>query len=213
MEAKVDRVMRTARVSAETAAVLTTAAKGSAEGMARQAIQSVEEWIRREVRNVPSKDLPAKLRMLQGPYFAHRDQTEDPELWTKTLERVLSAEERAVCEAERAAAKEWRLQSQVLVVTTEIERTAVLSAEKRERLMQRLGEVIEEYEQDLAGMFSPWWHCEGYYTTIPLALMAEEELNEIFDSGQLETLRTRGRGEMEQMAEQIRANRKSRTKS
>ncbi len=212
MDAKAGRVVRAANLPPEAEMVLNTAAKGSAEELAQQSIQSLENWARREFQAVAPKDLPAKLKALNGPFFSDHATREDPALWLRTVTGVLSETGREAWENEDGAAKAWQRRSQTAVVMSEVDKHVALEPEKRQRLESRVAELIQEYETDFSNMFSFAWHCEGYYATMPLAMMTEEEWATFFDPKQTEILRGRGLAETQQMADNIRQNRQQRTK-
>ncbi|HUF62605.1 MAG TPA: hypothetical protein VMN36_11070 [Verrucomicrobiales bacterium] len=212
MEAKAARVARAASLAPEAVRALNTAAKGSAEELARQNIQNLEHWARQQFQAVAPKDVPTKLKSLNGPYYSDQHHREDPQLWQTTLTRVLSETEREAWETEEGAAKAWQRRSQTAVVMTEVDKHVALEAEARQRLENRVAELIQEYETDFSNMFSFAWHCEGYYAAMPLGMMTEQEWGTFFDPKQMEILHGRGLAEIQQMADNIRQNRQQRTK-
>jgi hypothetical protein len=71
-------------------------------------------------------------------------------------------------------------------------------------LLQKVDAVINTYEAEISNFFSPGWQFQSYYNTIPLALLAEKEMAEVFNPKQLETVRTRSLGRVTQYADMIR---------
>ena len=103
-----------------------------------------------------------------------------------------------------------RLTGLTAMVVTETEKRISLTNGQREKLQKKMDEVIREFDQDFSNFFSYGWHLQGYYSMIPLAMLTDKEMEEVFDKGQAETVKEKCLGNAMQYAEMIRRNHDSR---
>jgi hypothetical protein len=210
MESRVDGIARVINPPPETVAVLNTAAKGAAEQMAQSSIANLTSWVRSQFQNIKPADLAVRVQNLYNPYFSERQAQADPERWTSTVNRLLSESQRKAWKTECDARDAWRLTGLTAMVVTETEKRIALTSEQREKLQKKMDEVIREYDPDFSNFFSYGWHLQGYYSMIPMAMLTDKEMEEIFDKKTAETVKEKCLGNALQYAEMIRRNHDSR---
>lgn len=208
--ARCEVIARQQKLSPESQATLKTAAKGSSELLASSQIANMRSWLQSSLMGVKPGDLADRFKKMGRPYFGYQPQ-KDPDLWTKTLESVLSDEQRKSFEAiekERAIAKNRAIAS---VVTTLLEQRMPLKPEQRGLLLEKTGAILNEYSEDISRIFSFNWYAQGYYTLVPLALISDKDWEGVLDKKEIEVLKG-AIGEGSQFVEQIKNNNKSRKK-
>ena len=213
MEAKVDHLARVGNLAAEQISVLRTAAKGAAQSLASNDFRNLENWARQNFQNVKPADLPARLKVANMPSYSIRMPAEDPKIWTATVERLLSSEQKEAWDGECEAEQLWRRKCQIAVVLSEIDKVLLLTPEKRSALQGILASFLSDYEKELDRMFSFQWHLQGYYSMIPFAGLSDEELAPALDKEQIAMVRGRDPGHFGNMIENLKRNRKTRLKA
>ena len=204
MDARVDDIARVVSLSPETVALLRTAGKGAAMQTTKDPVNNLDQYVVQQMRAVKPGDIPARLKALSMPRFQEARKQVEPRIWTAALQRLLTAPQLELWKQEGKAREDWQERATSALVVTEVEKYLVLPAEKRELLLQKVDAVINTYETEIANFFSPGWQFQTYYNTIPLALLAEQEMAEVFNPKQLETVRTRSLGRVTQYADMIR---------
>lgn len=211
MESRVENISRVAQPAAETVTVLRTAAKGAAEQLAFNSISPLEQWVRQQLQGLKPADIPARLRNFSLPNFAGGQAPGDPQVWTAAVNRLLTPQQREAWKTESDAREAWRIRSLSAMVLTEVEKRVLLKPEQIDALQKKLDAVIRDYEPDFSSFFSFGWHLQGYYCTIPLAILTDKEMEEIFDKKQLETVKERCMANILQYAEMLRKQHEQRT--
>ncbi len=204
MEARVDDIARVVSLSPETVALLRTAGKGAAMQTTKDTVNNLDQYVVQQMKGVKPGDIPARLKALSMPRFQESRKQVEPRIWTAALQRLLTAPQLELWKQEGKAREDWQERATSALVVTEVEKYLVLPSEKRELLLQKVDAVINTYEAEISNFFSPGWQFQSYYNTIPLALLAEKEMAEVFNPKQLETVRTRSLGRVIQYADMIR---------
>ena len=204
MEARVDDIARVVSLSPETVALLRTAGKGAAMQTTKDTVNNLDQYVVKQMKGVKPGDIPARLKALSMPRFQESRKQVQPRIWTAALQRLLTAPQLELWKQEGKAREDWQQRATSALVVTEVEKYLVLPSEKRELLLQKVDAVINTYEAEISNFFSPGWQFQSYYNTIPLALLAEKEMAEVFNPKQLETVRTRSLGRVTQYADMIR---------
>lgn len=204
MEARVDDIARVVSLSPETVALLRTAGKGAAMQTTKDTVNNLDQYVVQQMKGVKPGDIPARLKALSMPRFQESRKQVQPRIWTAALQRLLTAPQLELWKQEGKAREDWQQRATSALVVTEVEKYLVLPSEKRELLLQKVDAVINTYEAEISNFFSPGWQFQSYYNTIPLALLAEKEMAEVFNPKQLETVRTRSLGRVTQYADMIR---------
>lgn len=204
MDARVDDIARVVSLSPETVALLRTAGKGAAMQTIKDPVNNLDQYVVQQMKGVKPGDIPARLKALSMPRFQESRKKVEPRIWTAALQRLLTAPQLELWKQEGKAREDWQQRATSALVVTEVEKYLVLPPEKRESLLQKVDAVINTYETEISNFFSPGWQFQSYYNTIPLALLAEKEMAEIFNPKQLETVRTRSLGRVSQYADMIR---------
>lgn len=208
MEGKVENLARVIALPPETAARLRTAGKGAAEQLAENAVATMEQHLLSQMRGVKPAEVPGRLaRVSTLSGYQDRNPQADPPLWEAALKRVLTKSQRETWQQECRAGQAWRQRALSAFVASEVERHVTLSPEKNELLVGKLEEVIQKYEPHITNMLSGGWQYQPFYCTIPVALLTEQEMTEIFTPKQLEAVREKSLGQAEQFATMIRRRR------
>ena len=204
MDARVDDIARVVSLSPETVTLLRTAGKGAAMQTTKDPVNNLDQYVVQQMKGVKPGDIPARLKALSMPRFQEARKQVQPRIWTAALQRLLTAPQLELWKQEGKAREDWQQRATSALVVTEVEKYLVLLPEKRELLLQKVDAVINTYETEISNFFSPGWQFQSYYNTIPLALLAEKEMAEVFNPKQLETVRTRSLGRVSQYADMIR---------
>ncbi|MDB6135211.1 MAG: hypothetical protein JWM59_3454 [Verrucomicrobiales bacterium] len=205
MEGKVENLARVTALPPETTAKLRTAGKGAAEQLAQNAVGNMEQNLMNQVRGVKPAELPgrlAKISLFNG--YQERGPQAEPPLWEAALKRLLTKSQREIWQHECRAGQAWRRRALSAFVSSGVEQHVRLSPEKSALLLEKLEGVLQKYESDINNMISPGWQYQSFYSAIPVALLTEKEMAGIFTPKQLETVRTRCLGQVEQFATMIR---------
>ena len=212
MEAKVDGVARIGKLDDKKMAILRTAGKGAAQELAKTEIANMEARARQQFLNVTPEDLPARLNQNRSSYYSNRGEISDPQIWVKTIARVLSEEQKKAWEAESEAAENWNKLTQQEIMMTEVDKNIPLEAEKRDALEKLVSKVMDDYHPELKQMLSANWHIQGYYGLVPLAVLTDDELGKVFSKEQISIVRSRDQGNFDGRLKSMKQMRKQRLK-
>ncbi len=194
MEARAASIARIVELSPGQAAELQTAAKGAARHRSTKEIQNLENWVRQNTQRSKAGNLAARLKRMGTPYFGRTRERTEPGIWTASIERVLTPDQRAAWESELEAAASWSRKCQIALVISEVEKHILLAAGQRQQLRDLVGATLEQYAPDLDGMFSYQWHLQGYYCLVPCALVNDDELKAVLAEEQITIVRSRNPG-------------------
>jgi hypothetical protein len=212
MEARIEVIQRTAKPDEKILARLRTAAKGAAEHWSVGTMRNLENYVRSQFNGATPADAAARLGNLYNPYGNDRSHSQDPVLWTATVQKELSAEQRAVYDKEVASRDAWRARGLAEMALTEAEKLVVLQPQKIPDMAKKLADVLQKYDPEISNYLSPGWHLQGYYACMGFALLEEKELEEFFGKEQMDTVKGRLLGNVSRYAETIRRQYKSRTR-
>jgi hypothetical protein len=213
MVAKVDNISRVASLAPEVTSRLLTAAKGSAERMARGAIVNLDQSVHQQLHGVKPADLPARLKSLSLESGQGRVEQPLPELWKTAVEQALTAPQQEAWKAECDAAEDWQVRSISAVVSTGITRTVRLKADKEALLREKIGEKVRTYGPEINNYLSQGWFLSGYYDTVPVAMLSDAEMAAVFTAKEIEAVRTRCLSRSQQYAEIIKQQHQSRVRN
>lgn len=164
MGAKVEQVTAVTGLDSEQVKRLTTAAKGAAQELAASNVSNLERRARSLVRSVEPAQVPERLK--QNPPYLSGRQIDEPELWRRTLLRVLKPEQREAWEWKQEIVAKWQRDTQLAVVLTEIEKVILLTPEQREAFREKLKTLIQVYEEALIRRMGPTWHFQSAYCMV-----------------------------------------------
>jgi len=187
----VDTICRVTNLAPEGKAVLLTAAKGAAERLALQSFSQAESYVRQNMQNVPLAQLPARIAEFGMPSFGRRGKEPDAPLWTAAVERVLDAGQRKALQEDADVRGSWQLRAVTSLIMTDLEMQVTLKPEQVTALHPKTLAIIKEYSQEIDNYFSPGWHLSGYYNKVPVALIPEAEMKEIFGADAFEKIKER----------------------
>ncbi len=191
MAAKVEIIARVTQLGAEGRAVLMTAAKGASERSAQNTFTQAEQYLRQQFQNTPFKNLQERLVNFSMPNFGNRGREPESPIWKAAVERVLDASQKKAWEEDCEMRSAWRLRTLAASGVSDLEQQMKLKPEQVEKLQKKVEAVIKEYEPEIENYFSAGWYLQGYYNKVPVALLSEEEMKEIFSKEEIETLKDR----------------------
>lgn len=189
---KVEDVARTAGLPAEASAILTTAARGTAEAELTAWKITVEQNVRLQFRDIPPDSIRQRLANLNRFPIVRGRVTNNPatELWNTTLQSTLTDAQRAAWQKELDARAAYRDGTIAVLLMTEFHRIAGLSKEQWKQLEPRIAAAMKEYGPDVTAMFSPFntsnWYLQGYALFVLIGGVPEAELKTILTTAQWE---------------------------
>ena len=211
MEAKVEIISRVTQLGPEGRAVLMTAAKGASERSSQNAFNQAEQYLRQQFQSAPWKDLPARLANFSMPNFGNRGREPESPVWRAAIERVLDAPQKQAWQDDCESRAAWRLRTLAASGVSDLEQQMKLKPEQVEKLQKKVEAVIKEYETEIENYFSAGWYLQGYYNKVPVALLSDEEMKEIFSKEEVETLKDRCIPNALNYAENLKRNHARRT--
>jgi hypothetical protein len=210
MEARIESLQRVAKPDEKAVSILRTAAKGSAEQVSQGTIRNIETHIRSQFAGLTPEQAGQRLGNLYNPFTNDRTLLSDAPLWTATVDRVLTPEQREAWKKETEARDQWRYRSLAEMCLTEAEKRIIVKPENLEPARVKLVEMLAKYETDINNYFSFGWHLQGYYTCIPMALLEDADLEKLFGKEQMDTITNKLLSNARRYADSIRQQHKSR---
>ena len=212
MEAKVEIIMRVTQLGAEGRKLLMTAAKGASERSAQNSFNQAEQYLRQQFLSTTFKNLQERLANFSMPNFGNRGREPESPIWRAAVERVLDAPQKQAWRDDCEARSAWRLRTLAASGVSDLEQQMKLNPEQVEKLRKKVEAVIKEYEPEIENYFSAGWYLQGYYNKVPVALIPEEEMKEIFSKEELENLKDRCIPNALSYAENLKRNHAQRVK-
>lgn len=191
MAAKVEIIARVTKLGPEGRTVLMTAAKGASERTAQNTFTQAEQYLRQQFQNTPFKNLQERLVNFSMPNFGNRGREPESPIWKAAIERVLDAPQKQAWQEDCESRSAWRLRTMAASGVSDLEQQMKLKPEQVEKLQKKVEAIIKDYEPELENYFSAGWYLQGHYNKVPVALLSEEEMKEIFSKEEVETLKDR----------------------
>ena len=181
---KAEDIARVAGVGEPAAGRLRTAARGTVEEALVPWKANLAQNVRSQLENNDLENVRNLLANLANMQFGVSDPEQDPEnrtLWDKTVDRELTAPQRALWQREvdaRAAYKEQAIGSLLLA---EFDRRYQLASAQREKLQGMLVGIMRDYGPEIHRMFayasaSTPWYFQSYTMFLPLLGIPEDDL-------------------------------------
>ena len=185
---KTEDAVRVAALGEPATARLQTAARGTVEeslvswkaNLAQNVRSQLDngdlENIRNMLANIPNMQFGVNESVPGGP--------ENRSIWDKTVDRELTAPQRALWQQEVAARTTYKEQATAALVLAEFDRRYQISGTQWEKLQPPLQTVMRDYSQDIRRMFgySPGntpWYFQSYTMFLPLMGVPEADLKTI----------------------------------
>ncbi len=212
---RVEEAQRVLSLPEETVARLTTAAKGAVEESMDQWRQNTERYVRQTVQSATPKNILQTLNGTERVSFGRHadDGPESHEIWQDALKELLDKEQREKLKTVIQARSDYRLNAMAGMSVGELDRRRRLTSEQCARLEPLLKQVLAEYQPDIERYMSPNWHLQYYYAMVPVAGIAEKEIQTILTPQQWKLCKERDLPDAMQYWEGIQNNHKNRVKN
>ena len=213
MMPQVEEAERLLTLPATAVAKLTTAAKGVVETSLEYWRQNTETFVRQSVQTATPKNL---LRALAGTERANfnRSETvpENTELWKTSLQTMLNESQRKKLKQATDERQKYRMKAMAAMSVSELDRRRKLSADQCTRIESAIQQVLAGYLPDIERYMSLQWFLQYYYALVPLAGVAEKEMQTILTPEQWKLCKERDLPDAMQYWEGIKNNHDQRMK-
>ncbi|MDI1312913.1 hypothetical protein [Prosthecobacter sp.] len=213
MMPQVEEASRLLSLPEPAVARLTTAAKGAVETSLDYWRQFTENFVRQTVQSATPQNL---LQMLAGTSRANfsRQETkpQNTELWKTALQTTLNAAQLKKLQHVAEERQTYRLKSMAAMCVSELDRRRKLSADQCARVEAAVQQVLAEYLPDIERYMSGQWFLQYYYALVPLAGVAEKDMQAILTPEQWKLCKERDLPDAMQYWEGIKNNHEQRKK-
>lgn len=181
---------RVAKLSPDAYQRLQIGARGAAEKALLPWKVQFEQIVRGNLGEVTPQTLKMRLQQMDNfnSYQVPGDKPPLQSVWKKTVERELTAEQRAVWDKEVEARKQFRDKTIVGAILAEFDRQVPLRKEQWDKLEPMMQKIITEYTDEIGTFFSfsegSAWYLQNYTRFMPLAGIPEEELKALLGKEQ-----------------------------
>lgn len=212
---KVEEARRVLALPEETVTRLTTAAKGAVEESLHPWRQNTERYVRQSVQSATPKNILQVLNGTERVSFGRQteDGPEANEIWQAALKDLLNKEQRQQLQAVVQSRGDYRLKAMAGMSVGELDRRRRLTGDQCVRLEPLLKNVLAKYQPDIERYMSPNWHLQYYYAMVPVAGVAEKEIQAILTPQQWKLCKDRDLPDAMQYWEGIENNHKNRVKN
>lgn len=192
---------------------LTTAAKGAVEYSLEYWRQFTENFVRQSVQTATPKNLMQALAGTERASFNRNDnQPQNTDLWKAALKTTLDDSQQKKLLQAAAERQNYRLKAMAAMSTSELDRRRKLSADQCTKLEAALQQVLADYLPDIERYMSFQWYMQYYYALVPVAGVAEKELQAILTPEQWKLCKERDLPDAMQYWEGIKNNHEQRMK-
>ncbi len=192
---------------------LTTAAKGAVETSLEYWRQFTENFVRQSVQTATPKNL---LQALAGTERASFNRTENQpqntDLWKTTLQKTLSESQQKTLQQAKDQRQDYRLKAMAGMSTSELDRRRKLSASQCAKIETAIQQVLSDYLPDIERYMSFQWYMQYYYALVPVAGVADKEMQAILTPEQWKLCKERDLPDAMQYWEGIKNNHEQRMK-
>jgi len=213
MMPRVEEAARLLSLSAPDVARLTTAAKGAVESSLAYWRQFAESLVRQSVQTATPKNLLQALAGTERAHFSRNDtKPQNTELWKTTLQTTLTEAQQKKLQQSADERHNYRLKAMAAMSASELDRRRKLSAEQCARVESALQQVLAGFLPDIERHMSFQWFLQYYYALVPLAGVAEKDLQAILTPEQWKLCKERDLPDAMQYWEGIKINHDQRLK-
>lgn len=213
MMPQVEEASRLLSLPEPAVAKLTTAAKGAVETSLEYWRQFTENFVRQSVQTATPKNLLQTLAGTTRANFSRTDtKPQNTELWKTTLQTTLNEAQQKKLKNVADERQDYRLKAMAAMCTSELDRRRKLSSDQSARVETAVQQVLAEYLPDIERYMSPQWFLQYYYALVPLAGVAEKEMQAILTPEQWKLCKERDLPDAMQYWEGIKNNHEQRKK-
>lgn len=212
---RVEEAQRVLDLPEDTVARLTTAAKGAVEESLEPWRQNTERYVRQTVQSATPKNILQALNGTERASFG-RQMGGGPEvsiIWQTAVKELMDSAQREKLKTVMLARTDYRLKAMAGMSVGELDRRRRLTNEQCAKLEPLLKQVLAKYQPDIERYMSPNWHLQYYYAMVPVAGVAEKEIQAILTPQQWKLCQERDLPDAMQYWEGIENNHKNRIKN
>lgn len=213
MMPQVEEAARLLSLPGPDVARLTTAAKGAVEASLEYWREFTENFVRQSVQNANPKNLLQTLAGTTRANFSRNDtKPQNTELWKTALQTTLNAAQLKKLQTVMNERHGYRLRAMAAMCVSELDRRRKLSADQCARIETAVQKVLSGYLPDIERYMSFQWFLQYYYAMVPLAGVAEKDLQSILSPEQWKLCKERDLPDAMQYWEGIQNNHEQRMK-
>jgi len=213
MMPQVEEARRLLSLPEPAVARLTTAAKGAVETSLVQWRQYSENFVRQSVQTATPKNILQALAGTERASFSRNETNpQNTELWKTALQSTLNASQQKKLQQATDERHSYRLKAMAAMSVSELDRRRKLSAVQCGRIETALQQVLADYLPDIERYMSIQWFLQYYYALVPLAGVAEKEMQAILTPEQWKLCKERDLPDAMQYWEGIKNNHERRMK-
>ena len=213
MMPQVEEAARLLSLPEPVVAKLTTAAKGAVESSLDYWRQFTENFVRQSVQTATPKNLLQALAGTERASFSRNEtKPQDTEVWKSTLKATLSESQQKKLHQVIDERQNYRLKAMASMSASELDRRRKLSADQCAKIETALQRVLADYLPDMERYMSFQWFMQYYYALVPLAGVAEKDLQAILTPEQWKLCKERDLPDAMQYWEGIKNNHEQRIK-
>lgn len=187
MRLHLEDLRRQTRLTPEQMKTLKLAAHGAVQDSLELFRQQISTWLRQSLAGASGQMVRQRLLTLGTAGFGNEVSPKDTEFWQATLARVLDVFQQQDWRTALEARERELRRAQALLVTSELEHQLALTTAQAAFFEKRLGEIIQEYAEDLDQYRGARrWHLHAYSMLTPVAGIPEEELKKQLSAKQME---------------------------
>lgn len=213
MMPQVEEASRLLSLPEPAVAKLTTAAKGAVETSLEYWRQFTENFVRQSVQTATPENLLQTLAGTARANFSHTEtKPQNTELWKTALQSTLNNIQLKKLQHVADERHDYRLKAMAAMCTSELDRRRKLSADQCARVETAVQQVLAEYLPDIERYMSAQWFLQYYYALVPLAGVAEKDMQAILTPEQWKLCKERDLPDAMQYWEGIKNNHEQRKK-
>lgn len=213
MMPQVEEASRLLSLPEPAVARLTTAAKGAVESSLEYWRQFTENFVRQTVQTATPQNLLQTLAGTSRANFSRQEtKPQNTDLWKAALQATLNEAQLKKLQHVADERQSYRLKSMAAMCVSELDRRRKLSADQCARIETAVQQVLAEYLPDIERYMSIQWFLQYYYALVPLAGVAEKDMQAILTPEQWKLCKERDLPDAMQYWEGIKNNHEQRKK-
>lgn len=211
---RVEEAERVLALPPPVVARLSTAAKGAVEQSLDHWRQNTERYVRQAVQSATPRNILQALAGTERVNFSRNNEKAPAaaDVWQKALREELNVEQLEKLKAVMRARFDYRLGAMAGMTVGEVDRRRRLSGEQCVKLEAEVRKVLLKYLPDMERYMSANWFLQYYYAMVPVAGVAEKDLQAILTPQQWKLCKERDLPDAMQSWEGIENYHKSRLK-
>jgi DNA-binding transcriptional regulator YdaS (Cro superfamily) len=192
---------------------LTTAAKGAVETSLDNWRQFTESFVRQSVMTATPKNVLQALAGTERASLSRNDiQPQNTDLWKTALKTTLNDSQLKTLDKVAGERTSYRLKAMASMSVSELDRRRKLSADQCTKIEAAVQKVLTEYLPDIERYMSLQWFLQYYYALVPVAGVAEKDMQAILTPEQWKLCKDRDLPDALQYWEGIKNNHEQRMK-